>query len=127
MGIMERTSCPRCSVLPNIVDIGTGILGAFATALALYHRQAHVHRQRIGASLAQTATYHQAAFMVDFPGYAAAEPRGYHVLGVGPLQRFYRARDRWFFLGTGPGDEPALAAALDSRRPGENARCRQPA
>jgi len=62
------------------------------------------------ASLAQTATYHQAAFMFDFPGYRPAEPRGYFTLGESPLQRYYRAADRWFFLGARPADVQALAA-----------------
>ncbi|MBO0837651.1 MAG: CoA transferase, partial [Actinobacteria bacterium] len=84
-GIMERTELPSVLGPYNIVDIGTGILGAFATALALYHRQATGRGQLASASLAQTGTYHQAAFMFDFPGYQPAEPRGYFTLGEGPL------------------------------------------
>ncbi len=106
---MERTELPSVLGPYNIVDIGTGILGAFATALALYHRQSTGRGQLASASLAQTATYHQAAFMFDFPGYQPTEPRGYFTLGEGPLQRYYRAADRWFFLGARPEDVPALA------------------
>ncbi len=109
-GIMERTELPSVLGPYNIVDIGTGILGAFATALALYHRQSTGRGQRASASLAQTATYHQAAFMFDFPGYRPGEARGYHALGAGRLQRYYRAADRWFFLAAAPADIPALAA-----------------
>jgi len=109
-GIMERTELPSVLGPYNIVDIGTGIFGAFATALALYHRQSTGRGQLASASLAQTATYHQAAFMFDFPGYRPAEPRGYVALGESPLQRYYRAADRWFFLAARPGDVPALAA-----------------
>jgi crotonobetainyl-CoA:carnitine CoA-transferase CaiB-like acyl-CoA transferase len=109
-GIMERTELPSVLGPYNIVDIGTGILGAFATALALYHRQSTGLGQRASASLAQTATYHQAAFMFDFPGYAPAGPRGYFALGESPLQRYYRAADQWFFLAARPADVPALAA-----------------
>jgi crotonobetainyl-CoA:carnitine CoA-transferase CaiB-like acyl-CoA transferase len=109
-GIMERTELPSVLGPYNIVDIGTGILGAFATALALYHRQSTGRGQFASASLAQTATYHQAAFMFDFPGYQPTEPRGYFALGEGPLQRYYRAADRWFFLGARRGDLAALAA-----------------
>jgi len=108
-GIMERTELPSVLGPYNIVDIGTGILGAFATALALYHRQSTGRGQLASASLAQTATYHQAAFMFDFPGYQPTEPRGYFALGEGPLQRYYRAADQWFFLGARPEDVPALA------------------
>lgn len=108
-GIMERTGLPSVLGPYNIVDIGTGILGAFATGLALYHRFATGRGQLASASLAQTATYHQAAFMFDFPGYRPAEPRGYHALGAGPLQRYYRAADQWFFLAARPEDRQALA------------------
>ena len=48
--------------------------------------------------------------MFDFPGYQPAEERGYFTLGEGPLQRYYRAADRWFFLGARPADVRALAA-----------------
>jgi crotonobetainyl-CoA:carnitine CoA-transferase CaiB-like acyl-CoA transferase len=108
-GIMERTGLPSVLGPYNIVDIGTGILGAFATALALYHRFATGHGQVASASLAQTATYHQAAYMFDFDGYAPSEPRGYDALGEGPLQRYYRGADGWFFLAARPADLPALA------------------
>jgi crotonobetainyl-CoA:carnitine CoA-transferase CaiB-like acyl-CoA transferase len=109
-GIMERTDQPSVLGPYNIVDIGTGILGAFATALALYHRQSTGLGQLASASLAQTGTYHQAAFMFDFPGYQPAEPRGYLALGEGPLQRYYRAADGWFFLAAQPQDHAAVAA-----------------
>jgi crotonobetainyl-CoA:carnitine CoA-transferase CaiB-like acyl-CoA transferase len=108
-GIMERTAQPSVLGPYNIVDIGTGILGAFATALALYDRQSTGRGQLAGASLAQTGTYHQALFMFDFPGYQPAEPRGYLALGEGPLQRYYRAADGWFFLAARPQDRPVLA------------------
>jgi crotonobetainyl-CoA:carnitine CoA-transferase CaiB-like acyl-CoA transferase len=108
-GIMERTDLPSVLGPYNIVDIGTGILGTFATALALYHRQSTGRGQLASASLAHTATYHQAAFMFDFPGYQPAESRGYFALGESPLQRYYRASDRWFFLAARPADLPALA------------------
>src|SRR5215475_1345355 len=109
-GIMERTELPSVLGPYNIVDIGTGILGTFATALALYHRQSTGRGQLASASLAHTATYHQAAFMFDFPGYQPAEPRGYFALGESSLQRYYQASDRWFFLAARPADLPALAA-----------------
>ncbi len=107
-GIMERTELPSVLGPYNIVDIGTGILGTFATALALYHRQSTGRGQLASASLAHTATYHQAAFMFDFPGYRSAEPRGYFTLGESPLQRYYRASDQWFFLAARLADLRAL-------------------
>jgi crotonobetainyl-CoA:carnitine CoA-transferase CaiB-like acyl-CoA transferase len=115
-GIMERTDLPSVLGPYNIVDIGTGILGAFATALALYHRQATGKGQLASASLAQTGTYHQAAFMFDFPGYRPAEPRGYLALGEGPLQRYYHASDRWFFLAARPDELAAVAVAAGAAK-----------
>jgi crotonobetainyl-CoA:carnitine CoA-transferase CaiB-like acyl-CoA transferase len=109
-GIMERTGLPSVLGPYNLVDIGAGILAAFATALALYDRQATGRGQRASTSLAQAATYHQAAFMVSFPGHQPSEPRGYDALGTSPLQRYYRAADRWLFLAARPADVPALAA-----------------
>ena len=35
------------------------------------------------------------------------EPRGYEALGTGPLQRFYQARDGWFFLAAPDGGRGA--------------------
>jgi crotonobetainyl-CoA:carnitine CoA-transferase CaiB-like acyl-CoA transferase len=113
---MERTDLPSVLGPYNIVDIGTGILGAFATALALYHRQATGKGQLASASLAQTGTYHQAAFMFDFPGYRPAEPRGYLALGEGPLQRYYHASDRWFFLAARPDELAAVAVAAGAAK-----------
>jgi crotonobetainyl-CoA:carnitine CoA-transferase CaiB-like acyl-CoA transferase len=114
-GIMERTAQPSVLGPYNIVDIGTGILGAFVTALALYDRQSTGRGQLASASLAHTGTYHQAAFMFDFPGYQPTEPRGYLALGEGPLQRYYRAADRWFFLAARHEDRQALSDV--TRRP----------
>lgn len=107
-GIMERTELPSVLGPYNIVDIGTGILASFGTALALYDRQRSGEGQLVCASLAQTATYHQSSFMFDFADHVPSEPRGYETLGLGPLQRYYQASDGWFFLGARQGDLGAL-------------------
>jgi crotonobetainyl-CoA:carnitine CoA-transferase CaiB-like acyl-CoA transferase len=98
-GIMERTGTIPAILGPyNLVDIGTGVLATFATALAVYHRLIAGQGQHVHASLVQTATYHQAPYMLDYQGRVSHEPRGYEALGTGLLQRFYRAQDGWFFL-----------------------------
>jgi len=98
-GIMERCSDPPSVLGPyNLVDIGTGVLATFGTGLAIYHKLRSGEGQRITASLAQTGTYHQAPYMLQYEGHVANEPRGYGALGTGPLNRFYQARDGWFFL-----------------------------
>jgi crotonobetainyl-CoA:carnitine CoA-transferase CaiB-like acyl-CoA transferase len=81
-------------------DYGTGIRGAFAIALGVYHRQKTGHGQHIDIALVETATYHQAPYLLDYAGKRwHAEPRGPAALGWTPLQRLYHARDTWFFLG----------------------------
>ncbi|MBO0886834.1 MAG: CoA transferase, partial [Acidimicrobiales bacterium] len=109
-GIMERTELPSVLGPYNMVDIGTGVLGTFATALALYQRSMTGEGQHVGASLVQTATYHQAAYLVESARVApSGEPRGYDALGEGPLQRFYHCRDGWFFLAATEANGPKLA------------------
>jgi crotonobetainyl-CoA:carnitine CoA-transferase CaiB-like acyl-CoA transferase len=110
-GIMERTGTIPAILGPyNLVDIGTGVLATFATALAVYHRLIAGQGQHVHASLAQTATYHQTPYMLDYQGRITNEPRGYEALGSGPLQRFYQARDGWFFLAVTAADTSRLRA-----------------
>lgn len=107
-GIMERTDLPSVLGPYNVADIGTGILGTFATGLALYHRQETGRGQLATASLAQTCTYHQTIFTFAYPGYTPTEPRGYFALGENALDRYYQASDRWLFLSARTEDLPAL-------------------
>jgi crotonobetainyl-CoA:carnitine CoA-transferase CaiB-like acyl-CoA transferase len=97
-GMMERTALPSVLGPYNPVDIGTGVLGTFATGLALFHKVRTGEGQMAGASLCQTGMYHQAIYSFDFPGYVPTEPRGYEALGEGSLDRFYKGSDRWFYL-----------------------------
>jgi crotonobetainyl-CoA:carnitine CoA-transferase CaiB-like acyl-CoA transferase len=109
-GIMERASDPPSVLGPyNLIDIGTGTLATFGTALAIYHRLKTGEGQRVSASLCQTGTYQQTPYMLRFDGYEATEPRGYGALGTGPLNRFYEASDRWFFLAATPENAGRLA------------------
>jgi crotonobetainyl-CoA:carnitine CoA-transferase CaiB-like acyl-CoA transferase len=85
-------------------DYGTGVRGAFAIALGAYHRARTGRGQHINIALVETATYHQAAFLLDYAGKVWDEPSGVHALGSSPLHRLYRARDGWFFLGTDSSD-----------------------
>ncbi len=111
-GIMERTALPSVLGPYNLVDIGTAVLATFATALAIYYRLQTGQGQHVQASLVQTATYHQAPYMLDYAGHVADEPRGYEALGAGPLQRFYQAKDGWFFLGATEAEKPQIGVAL---------------
>ncbi|HEY7466814.1 MAG TPA: CoA transferase, partial [Dehalococcoidia bacterium] len=108
-GIMERASDPPSVLGPyNLIDIGTGTLATFGTALAIYHKLRTGEGQRVSASLCQTGTYQQTPYMLRFDGYEATEPRGYGALGTGPLNRYYQASDRWFFLALPEGDASKL-------------------
>jgi crotonobetainyl-CoA:carnitine CoA-transferase CaiB-like acyl-CoA transferase len=65
----------------------------------------------VGASLAQTGTFIQTPFMIDYQGRTWDEPAGQQAKGWGPLDRLYRAADRWFYLGAvGPDAHDRLAA-----------------
>jgi len=116
----------------NLVDIGTGVMTAFAVGLAVLHRLRTGEGQHVISSLAQTAMYHQMPYMLDYKGKTYDEPRGWEALGTSALQRFYQAQDGWFFLGArrsevgrlgevvgipAPGDldDASLAAALEAR------------
>jgi crotonobetainyl-CoA:carnitine CoA-transferase CaiB-like acyl-CoA transferase len=94
-------------------DYGTGVRGAFAIALGLLHRHRTGRGQHINIALAETATYHQAAFVLDYRGKAWNEPRGTEARGAGPLHRLYKANDGWFFLATDGRARLAHVAGLE--------------
>jgi crotonobetainyl-CoA:carnitine CoA-transferase CaiB-like acyl-CoA transferase len=101
-GIMDRAGGdgPPDNIRPYpICDYGTGALASFAASLALYHRQRTGDGQHTKAALANTGTYHQASYLLDYASKDWDVPAGRTTLGTGPMQRFYRANDGWFFLG----------------------------
>jgi crotonobetainyl-CoA:carnitine CoA-transferase CaiB-like acyl-CoA transferase len=104
-GLMDRFGGDAGPVAqPYLLDdYGTGVRGAFAIGLALFDRLKSGRGQHVDISLVETATYHQAAFLLDYAGKVRDEPRGPRALGSGPLHRLYRAADGWFFLGAKPG------------------------
>jgi crotonobetainyl-CoA:carnitine CoA-transferase CaiB-like acyl-CoA transferase len=75
-------------------DYGTGLLGAFATALGLFARGRTGRGQDAEAALAFTATILQSSSALT-DTYSLK-------LGWSPLQRLYQASDGWFFLGATP-------------------------
>ena len=91
---------PLC--LPHLInDASTGLLGAFATGLALLRRYRTGRGGQTATSLAQAATLNQGAylFLITSEGAAGEEPSGVAGFGWNALQRLYRAEDGWFFLG----------------------------
>jgi crotonobetainyl-CoA:carnitine CoA-transferase CaiB-like acyl-CoA transferase len=100
-GLMERFGGdgPPLSQPFLLDDYGTGVRGAFAVALGVLHKLRTGRGQHIQTALVETASYHQAAFLLGYAGNVWDEPRGQGALGFGPLQRLYRASDGWLFLG----------------------------
>ncbi len=90
-------------------DYGTGIMGAFAVAAALYHRQRTGEGQHVQTALAYTACTLQSLFLQDYEGKRWDEPRGQQALGWSPLQRLYRASDGWLFVGARAAERGKLA------------------
>ncbi|HXQ10661.1 MAG TPA: CoA transferase [Caulobacteraceae bacterium] len=93
-----------------INDYGTGLMGAYAVALALYHRERTGEGGHVWTSLAHTAQILQSPFFYD---YAQREPwdeaRGQDAWGASALQRYYAASDGWIFFGAASEQTAALA------------------
>jgi crotonobetainyl-CoA:carnitine CoA-transferase CaiB-like acyl-CoA transferase len=81
-------------------DYGTGVRGAFAVGLGIFHRLRSGRGQHIDISLVETATYHQAAYLVRSRERLPDAARGIAALGSSPTHRLYRGADDWFFVGT---------------------------
>jgi crotonobetainyl-CoA:carnitine CoA-transferase CaiB-like acyl-CoA transferase len=96
---------------PNPVnDYGTGFMGAYGVALALFHRQRTGQGQHIDSALAYTAMTLQSPFMQMYQGKQWNETKGRDALGSAPLQRAYQASDGWLFLGAQESDLPRLSS-----------------
>ena len=100
---------PRLQISGALNDFGTGLMGAYAVALALLHRQRTGQGQFVNTALAYTACTLQSLFMYDYEGKTWDEPKGQDARGFGPLQRLYQAADGWFFLGARDTELPAIA------------------
>ena len=109
-GIQKRLGGDGPPVLQQfpINDVGTGLMGAYAVALALLHRKRTGEGQHVRGALAYTGCTLQSPFFLSFPGKTWDEPRGQESLGSGPLHRAYQASDRWIFLGAPETGLPRL-------------------
>ena len=65
-------------------DYGTGVRGAFAVGLGIFHRLRSGRGQHIDISLVETATYHQAAYLVRSRERMPDAARGIGALGSSP-------------------------------------------
>ncbi len=80
-----------------VTDYGTGLLGAFGIALALFVRGRSGKGQHVDSALAYTACLLQSPFMSSYEGKTWDEPKG-DCLGTDLLNRLYQGADGWFFL-----------------------------
>ncbi len=79
-------------------DCGTGLLGAFAVALALHERDRTGKGQQVDTGLALTASLLQSPFFLDYEGFERRDPEGIGVRGYSALSRLYPASDGWLYV-----------------------------
>ena len=119
-GMQMRFGDSRPEIQPFPVnDYATGVIGAYAVALALRQRAITGEGQQVRSALAYTGTLLQSPFMQAYEGKRWDEVRGTDALGFGPGQRLYRAADGWFFLGAHASQHGSLMAALGLDATGE--------
>ncbi len=103
-GMMTRYGDTEPTLQPFAInDYGTGINGAFAVGMALYHRLRTGQGQQVFTALARTASTLQSNMLHGYEGKRWDEPAGQDALGDSPLHRLYEAADGWLFLGAKPG------------------------
>lgn len=95
----------------TFTDSGSGLLGAFAILVGVFHRIRTGVGQRVESSLAHAATFEQIPFMVAYEGRQWQEPNGLDAIGWQPLDRLYPTSDGWLYLAAiGSGDRETLTA-----------------
>ncbi len=98
-----RDAAPRLLPYP-MNDYGTGLMGAYAVALAIHERNRTGKGQSVDSGLALTAGLLQSPYFLDFKGYQRDEPEGMDVRGFSAKSRLYSAADGWLFFHC-PDDE----------------------
>ena len=89
-----RDEAPMLMPYP-VNDYGTGMMGAFAVALALHERNQTGRGQSVDSGLALTAGLLQSPYFLEFDGLQRSEPEGRGLRGISALSRLYEARDGW--------------------------------
>lgn len=92
-----RDDAPLLMPYP-VNDYGTGMMGAFAVALALHHRNRTGQGQAVDSGLALTAALLQSPYFLDYPGYRRADPEGRDLRGFSALSCLYEAADGWLYV-----------------------------
>lgn len=100
-------------------DSMAGILGAFATVLAIYDRMKNGRAQRVEVSLAMAATLEQIPAPIDFAGKVWPEPLRGRARGWSNLHRLYDVRDGVIFLSVAHKDVDEVLDRLGVQGIGE--------
>ena len=98
-----RDGTPKTLPYP-MNDYGTGLMGAYAVALAVHERNRTGEGQTVNSGLALTAGLLQTPFFLDYDGYQRNEPEGLGVRGFSTKSRLYQAADGWMYFHC-PDDE----------------------
>ena len=92
-----RDSTPKLLPYP-MNDYGTGLMGAYAVALAVHERNRTGQGQTVNSGLALTAGLLQSPYFLDYEGYERNEPEGLGVRGFNAKSRLYEAADGWMYF-----------------------------
>ena len=98
-----RDGAPKLLPYP-INDYGTGLMGAYAVALAVHERNRTGKGQTVDSGLTLTAGLLQSPYFLDYEGYQRDEPEGLDVRGFSAKSRLYAAADGWMYFHC-PSDE----------------------
>jgi crotonobetainyl-CoA:carnitine CoA-transferase CaiB-like acyl-CoA transferase len=98
-----REGIPKLLPYP-MNDYGTGLMGAYAVALAVHERNRTGEGQTVNSGLALTAGLLQSPYFLDYEGYQRDEPEGLEVRGFSAKSRLYEAVDGWMYFHC-PNDE----------------------
>ena len=79
-------------------DYGTGLMGAYAVALALHERNRTGKGQSVDSGLALTAGLLQSPYFLDYDGYQREDIEGVEARGYSAGSRLYEAYDGWLYV-----------------------------
>ena len=79
-------------------DYGTGLMGAYAVALALHERNRTGKGQSVDSGLALTAGLLQSPYFLDYEGYRRVDIEGTDARGYSAGSRLYEASDGWLYI-----------------------------
>ena len=92
-----RDDAPMLMPYP-VNDYGTGMMGAYAVALALHERNRTGRGQSVDSGLALTAGLLQSPYFLDFEGHRREEPEGRGLRGMSAWSRLFQAADGWVYV-----------------------------